>query len=261
MPHSHGSTLPVSSVPDLLKTVIQFPNFKYARGESKEYPTAFLPKVWRGDSTHFDKTPVNENSLFTVGEIKILKDCQADFLNGKLTDPYFERFIGDPKKEIDIENEDLLHWTALAQHYGMPTRLVDITSDLLAALYFAANSNPEESGFVYYFRQNFNELHLSEKVERGSSFFDIETVATDVLDKYPATPADNTTSIIKPSYPNARIEAQKGAFCFTKGIDITAYAGGYLIAEIPAGDKAQIIQDLDRIGYNENTLFPGNYEY
>ena len=259
MPHNRGSTLIVSSIPEFIETVIKYPHFKYARGESKEFITPFLPKVWRGDMTNFDKSTVNGNSTFTKGELDILQKCQTKFLNGNLQDPYFDRIIENPEKNINLENEDLLHWAALAQHYGMPTRLVDLTSDLFVALYFAVIENPKESGFVYYFKENFNEIHTSRRVERGGTFFDIKTIATELLDKYPAKPADNTTSIIKPSYPNARIEAQKGAFCFTKGIDIAAYAGGYLIVEIPCEAKKQIITALDRIRYNNDTLFPRNY--
>ncbi len=55
MPHHHGSTLLVSSIPEYFETVIKFPNFKYARGEPKEYVTPFLPKIWRDDLVNIDK--------------------------------------------------------------------------------------------------------------------------------------------------------------------------------------------------------------
>ena len=48
----------------------------------------------------------------------------------------------------DLPTED---WEclALAQHYGLPTRLVDWTKNPLVALFFAAESNPDEDGAVY----------------------------------------------------------------------------------------------------------------
>ena len=40
---------------------------------------------------------------------------------------------------------------ALLQHYGIPTRLLDVTENALVALYFACCSNPEKDGEVFVF--------------------------------------------------------------------------------------------------------------
>uniref|UniRef100_UPI00261C560C FRG domain-containing protein n=1 Tax=uncultured Eudoraea sp. TaxID=1035614 RepID=UPI00261C560C len=214
MPHKNGTTLLIESIPELFETVIEFPNFAYARGEPKEYDIPFLPKVWRKDPVGIDDTPLTPNTTFTKGELKILEQCQKDLINKKFTDSYFTTFIDDYKKKIDLNNEDLFHWTALAQHYDYPTRLTDITTDLLVALYFACSKCIDNSGYVYYFKDNYNELHLSDHVRRVGSYFDVEEIKSGLIDKYPKTPIDDTPTIIKPSYPNKRIETQRGAFCF-----------------------------------------------
>lgn len=41
---------------------------------------------------------------------------------------------------------------SLLQHYGIPTRLMDITQNALVGLYFACNENPQKNGQVYVFR-------------------------------------------------------------------------------------------------------------
>lgn len=47
-----------------------------------------------------------------------------------------------------------LELLALLQHYGIPTRLLDVTENPLVALYFACCSRPETNGEIFVFKNN-----------------------------------------------------------------------------------------------------------
>lgn len=59
-------------------------------------------------------------------------------------------------KMPDIFRNDLtpVELLALLQHYGIPTRLLDITENSLVALYFACCSKPDKDGEVFVFKHD-----------------------------------------------------------------------------------------------------------
>jgi len=255
-----NSSITATSIVSYIEQIIQFPNFRFARGESKQYPMPFLPSVWRLGKNPND-APIEDSSCFTIGELELLKDFQAKVISEEIVDPYFNRFIGDLENEIDLQSEHLWHWLAFAQHYGTDTRLTDVTSDAFAALFFATSANNDKDGFVYIFQDNFNivERDNLSLVETGDTFFDINAILDDPEDKHPRQPQGDTTTVIIPSFPNRRIESQKGAFCFVKDHNIPAYWGGQLAFRIPANNKVEIVADLAKLGYTEQSLFPPKY--
>jgi hypothetical protein len=114
-----------------------------------------------------------------------------------------------PLTEFRPENDwDVL---ALAQHHGLPTRLLDWTYSAYAALWFAVRKSPKKDD-------------ASRKLRPGVVWVFTPSVDDYRLDTHTVSPFDNRiTKVFRPKVISRRIVAQAGAFTAHKIIDDTKF--------------------------------------
>jgi hypothetical protein len=169
-----------------------------------------------------------------------------------------------PREELPGSNEDL-QWLALAQHYGVPTRLLDWTENAAAALYFAVSEHAERDGAVVILDPaSLNEESLP-KGMRGPRrrILDVHR-DQDLLLRYLRLGArvranGCQTLALHPVLGTRRILVQKGAFTFHGSRCFALdkkHAPGLMLIPIFQSAKHGLRLELQRIGVDRMTLFP-----
>jgi type I restriction enzyme M protein len=136
---------------------------------------------------------------------------------------------------------DPWEWLSLAQHHGLPTRLIDWTHNPLVALYFAVNRHPERDGQLFALH---SVIKQSER-ERTCSPFEI----TQAAKFYP--------NVITP-----RIRAQEGVFVVCAQLEtaldqVLPDTWNVERLVIPSSIKKDLRYELFRLGIHTSSLFPG----
>ena len=200
----------VSSLEQFLGLLQIYSEVDFFRGQSsKEYP--LIPSIGR---------------YYEAGQEKALLEFERVI---------FEDFKRKYSMFTDVRPKNDKEFLFLAQHYGLPTRLLDCTYNPLIALYFACNAEFDKDGIV------FQCMPFSMKVydERDDilSFPDL--------------------TILVPNLTDVRYKNQNGLFTLYSRPwedQMSEHANMHYI--IPAGAKINILNKLEKIGMTRSFIMP-----
>jgi hypothetical protein len=175
-------------------------------------------------------------------------------------------------KQIKSEYTSIWNWLALAQHHGLPTRLLDWTYSPYVALHFATAdfSRYHQDGVIWAVNYVDSKRHLPDQlsliIEReGSHIFTAEMLERTVrsLPELGQLKQEDFALFFEPPSIDDRIVNQYAVFSMMSNpnVIISNWLPGrevrYFKIIIPAELKWEIRDKLDQSNINERVLFPG----
>lgn len=152
----------------------------------------------------------------------------------------------------------------LAQHFGLPTRLLDWSSSLAVAGYFSVFNEKhfEVAGAVWLLNPGVLNQSLAGRPNR---LIDVGLADDDDVERlaeagFRGRPHTEHVVAVQPPQTNERLAQQRGAFTLHGGpipLEDRPLNDKYLAKiEIPAGAKAVVAEELSNLGVSRTGLFP-----
>jgi hypothetical protein len=191
------------------------------------------------------------NSQFALTPSLFRLDISDTYASWEEAETYLmERFRRESIPHLVSKPESDLDWLALAQHHGLPTRLLDWATNPLIALYFAvAGNSPSTNADVWCFG-----------LPSGNNCWPSSTRAARKLHM------ESISCLVFPRHIAPRITNQSG--CFTRHelpSGRTAFVpfnrqrnqmGFFVRIRIPSKHKQDILNDLYELGIHGAFIYP-----
>ena len=175
----------------------------------------------------------------TWGDIELLEDdLLAEFK--RLTVPILEV---PPSSEFE--------WLFLAQHYGLPTRLLDWSSNPLVALYFAVEQNDTKDGVLYFLRHTVTDQY--DLLDYKTAGYTNEAATT----LFAIQPDQGKVVFVRPRYSDERYVNQRSVFSCPKDPFAPLDLPGIRCITVRASWKHEVRRRLRMLGISTSYMYPG----
>lgn len=159
-----------------------------------------------------------------------------------------ERFKASARPYLTVIPENIWDWLALAQHHGLPTRLLDWTTNPLVALYFAVCETVSNE----WLKQE----KLSNENYDGAAAFYLMRVKHEPLNIKIADPF-KSTGLFFSNHITPRISSQGGLFSIQEHPHTEFSFGRITKYKIPFEARNELKKQLALFGITHGFIYPG----